>query len=308
MGSSRQSKKYGQQATPWWPVQIVDLGQLWIRQRLQGAMQVETDVLAALDNSLRILMKHIPFLADQDHQPHPRSMVRKLCRWLLAVRHNYLDAVVYSKAAEIESRAMEQVQILVVSASNLNKIAAGQSPWSDWFAKHKLGVLCVDELPGQAFEEVVALSIGFPYVVLCGDRNQFLTEQRQNPVVARMSMEFTNKKGPQFDYKGPQPLNRHNAADWVQNLSQKAPENAVSESSYVQYRYGGDTIKFMQHTFLDKFAQLSCPTLLRNTLILPYFFKPIKFGPDRWSYSESSEVSRSPTIFTHFLAIVATHF
>ena len=108
-----------------------DLGQLWIRQRLQDAMQVETDVLAALDNSLRILMKHIPFLADQDHQPHPRSMVRKLCRWLLAVRHNYLDAVVYSKAAEIESRAMEQVQILVVSASNLNKTAAGQSPWSD---------------------------------------------------------------------------------------------------------------------------------------------------------------------------------
>ena len=271
-----------------------DLGYEWLEKNLEEVMLVETNVLAALDTSLSILMPHISFLKDKPEKP---SNFRKLCVWLLAVRHNYLDSVVYSKAAELESSVMEKVNILVVSGSNLIKIGASQSNWSEWFANHRsLGLLCVDEVPGMSIESVAAAVLGFPCVVLCGDRNQFHTEQRQTPVTASIGTQNTG-------HKKQDPLLRHNAAAWLERLSKEVSENADSVPSYFQYRYGADTIKFMQQIFPPFDETLSCPEDFHNTLILPYFFEPIHH---QWDYSESTEVSRNSTIFTHVLAIVAT--
>ena len=131
-----------------------DLGHLWLDKRLRDTMVVETVLLEALDASILILMSYIPRLQEAE-QADLISSVRKLCGWLLAVRHNYLNSVVYSVVEKLYSKVMAEVNILVVSGSNLNKIRAGQSNWSEWFAKHQsLGLLCVDEVPGQSIESV----------------------------------------------------------------------------------------------------------------------------------------------------------
>jgi len=279
-----------------------DLGQLWLAKRLDEVMHVETLLLKAIDNSLHILTHHGHFLSAQDDQ-HQLCKVRALIRWILAVRHEYLHAHFYSRAAEVEGIVMDEVKVLVVVGSTLNKINAGQSFWSDWFLKQSLGLLLIDELPGQSIEEVSAQVINFPAVIMAGDQNQFLTEHKQTPPVSRLDEHVMQT----FGNKGPQPLNRHNAAEWVENVSKWIPANATSISGFFQYRYGGDTLECLKYVFHDQLEALSCPASFHNTMILPYFFKQ-GFGADAWTYSRktSAEILRSRPIFANCLAIVAS--
>lgn len=273
----------------------------WTAARLEEVMQVEATTLCALDNCVRILSAHIPGLINLDAGDIV-SPLRTLIQWLLAVRHNYLDSHVYSRCAELEQSVMEQVKVLVLSGANLNKIHAGHSAWSPWFSKQRLGLFLADEVPRQAVEEMAAQVVRFLAAVLAGDRNQFMSEQRQTSVVSRMGMRAPEKSA--------QPLNRHSASDWVQSLSQQCPANADSTDGNFQYRYGHDTIRFIKYVFPGEFDSLACPDSFRNTLVLPYFFKEAKHA-DLWTYSESSEVLtnpevlRHPHIFAHALTITA---
>ena len=269
--------------------EFADRGQLWLANRIQEVMHVETLLLAALDHSMDLLTCYGPLLHGTDKIEQLRS-VRLLVGRLLAVRHEYLDAVFYSRAAAIEREIMKQVKVLVVSGSNLTKIIGGQSNWSKWFFKRRKGLILMDELPGQSIEEVAAQIICFKQAILCGDRNQFSTEQQR-----------ASKEG-----KG-NPFKRTNAAVWVEKVAKRAKTHAYSFSHSFQYRFGRDTIDLLKYVFPTKFDDLSCPEKnFHNTLVLPYFFK-LEEPADRWVYcKQSREVLRSRPIFAQCLAIVAS--
>jgi hypothetical protein len=112
---------------------FVDLGQTWLKERLQASMEVENILLSALDNTLRTLFAFLPLLAT-DSTSGSHDKVRELILWLLAVRHEYLDLHIYSQCAQLEPLVMQKVKVLVLSASMLNKLNAGMSSWCEWFA------------------------------------------------------------------------------------------------------------------------------------------------------------------------------
>ena len=90
-----------------------------------------------------------------------RSMVRSLVRWLLGIRHVFLDEFVYSLVATLRKSIMDSVSVVVASASALNKLQAGTSDWSDWFHKRLRGLLLMDEFPALNMEQVTACMFGF---------------------------------------------------------------------------------------------------------------------------------------------------
>ena len=101
-----------------------------------------------------------------------------------------------------------------------------------------------------------------------------------------------------------QPLSRHNGADWVEALAKQVPGNADVVPGYFQYRYGNETIKFIQHVFPEQFPHLQCPVNFRETAICPYIFANLCEFED-WEFADSQEVRRSSTLFSYCLYVVA---
>ena len=127
---------------------FVDVGEEWMQRRLQEEMSVEQSFLAAIDRSLCLLVS----LGIVTRPGNLFSCVHGLVRFLLAMRHEYLDEVVYGRIAELNKSILDSVHVVVVSASLLNKLQGSSSSWSSWFLSRAFGLLLIDELPGQCFE------------------------------------------------------------------------------------------------------------------------------------------------------------
>ena len=274
--------------------ELVDLGQQWVRERLKEAMPVETVLLEALDSSLRILISlHVQLAQSSDD----RNQVGELVRWIMALRHGYLDSHVYSRCAEMEDTIMREVRILVVSTPMLLKLSGGLSPFSRWFADTRRLLLLVDELPKQGMEEIAAVLSGFDLCVLGGDRNQFVVEQRQTKAAPALGSGGSRRRS--------QPLNRDNAGDWIDDLAKRCPLSATSVLGTFQYRYGGDTVEMLKSLFPEECGSLSCPRAQPNTLVVPHLFADLH---EDWQYcqpmAEDSEVRRSRTLFRCVLFVL----
>ena len=274
--------------------ELVDLGQEWVRERLKEAMPVETVLLDALDSCLRILISLHVQLAQGSHD---RNQVGELVRWIMALRHGYLDSHVYSRCAEMEDTIMREVKILVVSTAMLLKLSAGLSPFSRWFADTRRLLLLIDELPNQCMEEITAVLAWFDACVLGGDRNQFVGEQRQTKAAPALGCGGVQRRS--------QPLNRDNAGDWMDDLAKRCPLSATSVPGAFQYRYGGDTVEMLKTLFPEECRSLSCPPDQPNTLVVPHFFADLH---EDWQYcqpmAEDSEVRRSRTLFRCVLFVL----
>ena len=241
--------------------ELVDIGQQWVRERLKEAMPLETGLLETLDNTLTFFIgMHVQFAESSP----VRKRVGELVRWILALRHAYLDSHVYSRCAEVEELVMKEVKILVVSTPMLLKVSGGLSPFSQWFADTRRLVLLVDELPKQGMEEVAAILSWFDLCVLGGDKNQFVGEQRQTKASPPLGGSGFRRRS--------QPLNRHNAGDWVEDLARRCPLSASSVASAFQYRYGLDTVLMLKRLFPRECASLGCREDQYNVLVVPHLF------------------------------------
>ena len=223
-------------------------------------------------------------------------------RWLLAIRHEYLDAFVYSQVRSLRNVILQAVNVLVVSASVLNKLQGGTSHWSSWFHSRARGLLLVDELPGQSFEEVAAGIVGFGAAVLAGDRNQFLREQRQSDVSTIFGVTSCRYVCP---------LDSDRSSDWVEALA-KQSARVDSISSSTQYRHAGDTIDFIQYVFPGRVPHLECPLEIVKTFVVPHVFK-LDDTSQSWVFRSresdsgdgSAEILRHRLLFAQVLAVVA---
>ena len=255
-------------------------------------------VLDALDRCLCLLVS----LGFAVHSSQVRSSACILVRWLLAIRHEYLDASVYSQVRLLRNVMLQTVNVLVVSASVLHQLQGGTSHWSSWFNSRVRGFLLVDELPGHSFEEVAAGIAGFGGAVLAGDRNQFLREQRQIDVIPILGVASRRYVCP---------LDSNSASDWVQALA-KQSVRVASISSSTQFRYAGDTIDFIHYVFPGRVPDLECPLESMQTFVVPHVFK-LDDTSESWVFRSREldsgdgpvEILRHRLLFAQVLAVVA---
>ncbi len=192
--------------------------------------------------------------------------------------------------------------MVVVFCSVLNKLQGSSSSWSSWFLSRQCGLLLIDELPGQCLEEVTVGMFGFRVCVLAGDSNHFFMEHRQSDAIPSLG----STRGRQVC-----PLDTHNAGDWVESLA-KQSVRVASISCSKQYRYAGDSISFIQHVFPERFDDLQCPVLDKQTFVVPHVFKPCD-ATDSWEYCAGPSdrrdrglvIRRHRLVFAQVLAVVA---
>ena len=276
----------------------VDVCQEWWERRLQQEMVVDVCFLDALDRCLFFLVSPCFGVCSS----YARSCLCILVTWLLAIRHDYLDAFVYSQVRSLRNVILQAVNVLVVPASVLNKLHGGTSHWSSWFHSRARGLLLVDELPGQSFEEVAAGIVGFGAAVLAGDGNQFLREQRQSHVSTINGVASCRYVCP---------LDSDRSSDWVEALARQSVRVA-SISSSTQYRYAGDTIDFIQYVFPGRVPDLECPLESMQTFVVPHVFK-LDDTSESWVFRSresdsgdgSAEILRHRLLFAQVLAVVA---
>jgi hypothetical protein len=281
---------------------FIDHGSEWLRLRIEEAMVVEVALLAAVDRSLALLMDLLRALSSTtDGSAGP---VRELILLLLALRHEYLDRVIYGLCAALEPTAMEAVRCVVSSGSTLRKINGAMSSWSAMFGSHRKFLLIIDEVPGFASEEIAACLTEFDMVVLGGDKTQFNKEQKQNTNVSRglrLGVKVASTSQPT---RGPDPLNRHNGLSWAETLSKDFPQNAESLSSLSQFRYGRDTVNLIKAVFAPELSALECPSTFRRTPVIPWIFDDLA-KTDEWEYAGRGEVLRSRRMFARALEVLA---
>ena len=231
-----------------------------------------------------------------------RMCLRGLLRFLLAIRHEYLDECVYGQVATLSKSILDSVHVVVVSASVLNKLQGGTSHWSSWFHSRACGLLLIDELPGQSFEEATVGMFGFRVCVCAGDRNQFMMEHRQTEVIPVLGVPSRRQVCP---------LDRSNAGEWVEELAKRSA-SVVSISSDTQYRYGGETIDFIQYVFPHRFVDLQCPLPATQTFVVPHVFQ-LADTTESWVFragpSDRADgglvIRRHRLVFAQVLAVVA---
>ena len=108
----------------------------------------ELDILAAIDRAIEV------------HTPDPRAWMRPNSKntilGLMAVRHEYLDQVLYSAMHEAASSAFAHPRLFLCTLSFLQKLQGDLSGWSCKLKEHRRLLLIVDEYHQCSMEGLLA--------------------------------------------------------------------------------------------------------------------------------------------------------
>ena len=143
---------------------FADSGALWLDRMVMKALPDVADILGAVDRAIDHLFSA--------RQLAPNDRIRELLLLTLALRHEFLDDFVYNLCNEKQEAVMRNVSLLISTDTMLRKLQGGSSFPAAWLKASKRGLLLIDELPSQSFEEVAATLPGFELVVVAGDRPQ----------------------------------------------------------------------------------------------------------------------------------------
>ena len=244
---------------------------------------------------------------------------------LLALRHEYLDEVLYSAMHEAAGAAHLRPRVLLSTISFLQKLQGNLSSWSRQLKAKRQLLLVVDEFHQCSMEGLLAVLASFDCVVLAGDTEQappkdWLTvhehrlaqaererQYRHQPVLSEPGSSAAADEQEQVwgdnpfpDIRGgyrqpPTPLRKHLATEW---LSDNVRRFDLSQT----YRCGPSVVHCLQTMCPDTWTQLESARTA-DTQVFPFIFSALEDA--QTTGSGAAEVTRSKTLFVHAAVAIA---
>ena len=135
----------------------------YVASTAEAQCHYELETLAAMDNAIRILLPPTGM---------PTVYTLGMYNKLMALRHEYLDEVLYSAMHEAAGEALLRPRLLLSTVSFLQKLQGNLSTWSRPLKSRKQLLLVVDEFHQCSMEGLLAVLPSFDCAVLAGDTEQ----------------------------------------------------------------------------------------------------------------------------------------
>ena len=270
-----------------------DLGENFLQNIINDITTEEVRILNMLDRIIDLVYEtKVQNGIVKGDEKYNILCERFICH-ILAARHIYNDAHVYATDLARQQDACASLKAVVTTTSNLLKMNAQVSMWSDMMPSGRPMALIIDEVEGEGSEAMAGLLAPFDMAVLMGDRYQapWYAQRSTWDVGGTELLKGTRKLGTSE-------LRATTAIDWAE----KNTEIQISEG-WEEMRYGNATVELLREVFTPTFDRLSCPQDQPETLVLPVQFPNLRDVHD-WSFA-NDEILQSSTVFSALLTILA---
>ena len=171
----------------------------------------------------------------EDNSLQAKPACRQQIQRLLALRHEYLDEVLYAAVHEAADQALLRPRAFLCTLSFLQKLQGNLSHWSRQLKQSKQLMLIVDEFHQASMEGLLAALASFDCVVLAGD-----TQQAPPKEWAQESHHRAAQKGRELARSElPEPLARSSKRARSSRDGPDSSEQAIMQTALADNTHGG---------------------------------------------------------------------